>query len=261
VAQREFRRALCFGIDRRWIVQRVLLGGATAAGFEVLSGPFPAGTSLSDPVRYGYNNQLLPRPFEPRLAAILATVAWSKVQSAGREEDADETEELVSTEMPTLTLAHPKDPVARLACQSIQAQLERQGIPIKLKEFTADELLAGQLEYDLRYAELAVWEPVTDARLLLGPGSLTADLQSPYLNTALRQLDEATNWNDVRARLAEVHEIAHHDLPVIPLWQTVNYFAYRTSVRGISASPVTLYQDVENWSTSATGRVAKSNTR
>jgi ABC-type transport system substrate-binding protein len=256
LAKREFRRALSFGIDRQWIVERVLLGGESAPGFEVLSGPFPAGASLSDPVRYGYNNQITPRPFEPRLAAILATVAWSNVQSAASNDESDE-EQVASADIPQLTLAHPADPVARLACQSIQAQLQRQGIPIKLSEFTADELLAGRVDYDLRYAELAVWEPVTDARRLLGPGSLTGDLQSPYLDAALRQLDEASNWNDVRARLAEVHEIAHHDLPVIPLWQTINYFAYRTSVRGIGESPMTLYQNADEWSPATASNVAR----
>ncbi|MEX0610986.1 MAG: ABC transporter substrate-binding protein [Pirellulales bacterium] len=253
LAKREFRRALCFGIDRQWIVQRALLAGASVAGFEVVSGPFPAGTSLSDPVRYGYNNRITPRPFEPRLAAILASVAWASVQSSAGDDNVE-----ASADIPELTLAHPTDPVARLACQSIQAQLQRQGIRIKLKEFTADELLAGRVDDDLRYAELAVWEPATDARILLGPGSLTGRLQSPYLNAALRQLDEATNWNDVRARLAELHEIAHHDLPVIPLWQTINYFAYRTSVRGVGESPVTLYQNVDEWTAATSSDVAQA---
>jgi hypothetical protein len=271
IARREFRRALCFGIDRQWIVERVLLGGQSAAGFEVISGPFPAGASLSDPLRYGYNNQLAPRPFEPRLAAILAAVAWANVQSSGRPGQSDSDapdgrragpsqappQPAGSADLPVLTLAHAADPVARLACQSIQAQLEREGIKLQLKEFTADELLAGRVDCDLRYAELAVWEPVADARRILGPASLTAELRSPHLDAALRRLDLAGNWNDVRARLAELHEIAHHELPVIPLWQTINHFAYRASVRGIGRLPVTLYQNIESWSTSAGGRVAR----
>jgi ABC-type transport system substrate-binding protein len=261
VAKREFRRALCFGIDRQWIVERVLLGGEKAAGFEVLSGPFPAGESLSDPVRYGYNNQVAPRSFEPRLAAILATIAWANVQSAAtpKNDDEDGGSSNASDALPELVLAHPADPLARLACQSIQAQLERQGIRLKLQPFAADELAAGRLDYDLRYAELAVWEPLADARRLLGPGSLTAGLQSPYLNAALRQLDEAGNWNDVRARLAELHEIAHHELPLIPLWQTTNYFAHRTSVRGIGDSPLTLYQNVDQWTSAPAPNVARLN--
>ncbi len=272
LAKREFRRALCYGIDRSVIVKRVILGGATLPGFEVISGPFPVGASLSDPIRYAYNSQIEPRPYEPRLAAILATVAWSSVLKA-KEKEAAKTAEKQSNEtevkspdsqdtkpaeaqkekdtpaqdLPELVLAHPNDPVARVACQSIQLQLGRAGIPIKLIEASADEVLSGGVECDLRYAELAVWEPVTDAHLLFGEGGLAADAGSPYLNSALRRLDVATSWNDVRARLAELHEIAFHDLPVIPLWQTVNYFAHRKSIRGVGESPLTLYQNIDSW--------------
>jgi tetratricopeptide (TPR) repeat protein len=272
LAKREFRRAICFGIDRKWIVDRVFLAGAKLPGFEVVSGPFPTGMSLSDPIRYAYNNQLQPRSFEPRLAAILATVAWSAVLTAAeregqgdgdrnepdakKEEKKDEVVEL--SELPEIVLAHPADPLVRIACQSIELQLEREGIPIKLVEFTADELQAGKVDCDLRYAELAVWEPVADARLILGPGGLAGHVGNPYLDAALRRLDEASNWKDVRARLAEIHEITHHELPVIPLWQTANYFAYRTGVEGIGESPITLYQNVDQWSMSFGGNVAQS---
>ena len=242
LAKREFRRAICFGIDRKWIVDRVLLGGEAKQGFQPLSGPFPAGATLNDPIRYGYNDLIFPRAFEPRLATILATVAWNNVQGpAGKDEKP------ASADIPELVLAHANDPIARVACQMIQAQLTRENIPIKLREFTADELALGKVEYDLRYAEITVGEPVTDARTLLGSTGLAGDVQSPYLDAALRDLDAATNWKDVRTRLAKLHEIANHELPVIPLWQTINYFAYRNSLRGISESPVALYQDIDQW--------------
>jgi ABC-type transport system substrate-binding protein len=253
LSKREFRRALCFGIDRKWIVERELLGGTAAPGFEVLSGPFPVGVSLGDPVRYGYNNQVEPRAFEPRLAAILATIAWASVQPSAPEDK----QPAEPPRMPELVLAHPRDPLARIACQSIEAQLERAGIPIRLQEFSADDLLAGKVECDLRYAELAVWEPVTDARRILGPGAVGGSARNPYIDAALRKLDEATNWNDVRSRLAALHEIAHHELPVVPLWQTVNYFAYRGSISGIGEAPLTLYQNVEEWQLAAGRNVAR----
>lgn len=274
LAKREFRRALCFGIDRKWIVERVLLGGVKRPGFEVVSGPFPTGLSLSDPIRYGNNNQLAPRPFEPRLAAILAELAWSNVAAeaskAAKDNDKVETAKTANdkkaredevdvplVEMPELVLAHPSDPVAKLACQSIEAQLEREGVQIKLVEFTSDELLAGKVDYDLRYAELAVWEPVTDARAIMGPGGLVENFDSPYLNSALRRLDQANNWKDVRTRLAEIHDITHHELPVIPLWQTVNFFACRKSLGGVGDAPLTLYQNVDEWRTSFGENVAQ----
>jgi tetratricopeptide (TPR) repeat protein len=244
---REFRRALCYGIDRNWIVDRVFLGGARQAGFEVVSGPFPVGVSPSDPIRYGHNSQLAPRPFEPRLAAILSAIAWSSVQKKQAAKEGDATGDGPIADFPELILAHPSDPLARTACQLIQMQLGRVGIPIKLREFTAEELASGNVDCDLRYAELAVWEPLTDARRIFGPGGLAGDAPSPYILSALRRLDAATNWKDVRAQMSELHEIAHHDLPVIPLWQTVNYFAYRSTVGGIDEAPLALYQDIEAW--------------
>jgi ABC-type transport system substrate-binding protein len=255
-AKREFRRALCFGIDRQWIVERIILGGAEIAGFDVLSGPFPSGLSHSDPIRYGYNSQIAPRPFEPRLAAILAAIAWSTLQNVD-EKSGEEGEATVTTDVPELVLAHPNEPAALLACQAIQSQLGRAGIPIKLQAYASDELLAGRVDCDLRYAELAVWEPVTDARRIMGPSGLSGEMNTPYLEAALRELDAATNWNNVRNSLAELHEIASHELPVIPLWQTVNFFAYRTSIEGIGESPVTLYQDVDQWRAGAAGNVAQ----
>jgi MarR-like DNA-binding transcriptional regulator SgrR of sgrS sRNA len=165
----------------------------------------------------------------------------------------------VSPDLPQLVLAYPNDPIARVACQTIQSQLAREDIPVKLREFTADELLSGKVECDLRYAEITVGEPLTDARTLVGPTGLAGDVQSPYLNAALRDLDAANNWKDVRSRLSRLHEIASHELPLIPLWQTINYFAYRDSVRGIVESPVALYQNVEQWTfPPATTRVTAS---
>lgn len=241
LTHREFRRAVCFAIPRERILKQVLLGGSEAAGFTVLSGPFPAGMSLSDPLSYAYDSRIEPRPFEPRLAAVLASVAWAKILDPSGKGDVE------PQPIPPLVLAHPADPVARLACESIQIQLTRVGIPIKLVEFTADELLAGNVKYDMRYAELAIWEPVVDARTVLGPKGLAGGLCSAYLESLLNSLTDATNWKDVRADLAEIHDAAHHDLPLIPLWQTVNYFAYREGLQGIGDSPVTLYQNVDQW--------------
>ena len=254
-AKREFRRALCFGSDRKWIVDRILLGGGSLQGFQAISGPFPAGATLNDPVRYGYNDQVAPRPFEPRLAAILATVAWTNVQNPTGKEGSKPA----SSDIPQLILAHPNDPIARVACQTIQSQLAREDIPVKLREFTADELAGGKVEYDLRYAEITVGEPLADARALIGPTGLAGDVHSAYLDATLRDLETATNWKDVRSRLNKLHQIAYQELPLIPLWQTVNYFAYRTSVHGIEDSPIALYQNVGEWTLApATTKVAST---
>jgi hypothetical protein len=292
LSMREFRRAIAYGIDGESIVRDILLGGGSRPGYRTLSGPFPAGVQLNDPVGYAYNTELPARPYEPRLASLLAGVARQTI--AKRDADAKRAEERkaqegaekaaeakpagetvetkdgegnaeVTPEQPVaestsddevegeetappatpLILAHPTDPIARLACQSIKMQLDGVGIPVKLVEFRGDAP-ADDLQWDLLYAELTVWEPIVDARRLLGRFGL-ARHASPLIALTLDELAHAENWNAVRAKLNEIHRIAHYDLPVLPLWQTVNYFAHRNSIAGVGHNPVSLYQNLPDW--------------
>lgn len=248
--KREFRRALAYGIDRENIVKQVILGGQALPGFQVISGPFPAGISQSDPVRYAYNTQIQPRPYDPRLAALLSTLAWKSLNAPPKPktteppvEDAPAEEPPPTPPMPAIRLAHPADPLARTVCNSIKTQLNAIGIPLELVELRGD---SDSDEYELRYVELAVWEPLVDANRVLGIDGI-AGTTTDYMIGALRQLDTATSWNQVQARLYAIHELAHNDLPVIPLWQTVNYFAYRSDIQGVDESPVVLYQSIGDW--------------
>lgn len=238
--QREFRRALCYGVDRQRFIDKVLLPGKSLPGFQTISGPFPAGIELSDPIRYGYNGQIKPRPYDPYMAIVLSTAAWNNVQKAnGVKEPGD-------TPLPTLKLGHTADAVARTACVEIAKDLNAIGIPIEVVELSSDDMQRADELVDLKYVELSPWEPVTDARRLLGSEGVLGGA-SDVMRLALDRLDAARNWNDVRTRLYEIHDIASTDLPVIPLWQTVNYFAYRRELSGISQQPVQLFQDLADW--------------
>ena len=257
MASRTFRRALVYGIHRRAIVEEILLAGSTRPGFVALSGPFPAGVSLDDPLGYATDRQIRPRPFEPRLCVILASAAWQELavdsgpagSPAGQAapDTGRATEPNTGLILPRpLVLAHPPEPVARSCCRAIQQHLQLAKIPVELLELSATAATGPDAQFDLRYAELAVWEPVVDAETLLGDGGLTGTC-SAYMGQALRQLRRAGNWNEARQRLRRIHQIARDEVAVIPLWQTVNYFAYRNNVRGIGARPVTLYQNVASW--------------
>ena len=253
VSRREFRRALCYGINRSQILNDILLGGENLPGYRVLSGPLPAGLTITAPIGYAYNQGIQPRPYEPRLAAVLAAVARNSLakkaaqQTQGKElnESAVAEDNPSSTaEVTPLVLAHSTSPVATTACQSIKLHLDAIGIPVKLLPLNSHSVEAQ--DYDLRYAELALWEPITDARRLLGPKGIAGNCSSS-MSLALRDVELATNWNDVRQRLHEVHQIAFNDLQIIPLWQTYDYFAYREELQGIGESPVTLYQNISDW--------------
>jgi hypothetical protein len=99
---------------------------------------------------------------------------------------------------------------------------------------------------DLLYVQVAMWEPVIDARRLLGSDGVAAGTNE-YVAMALRRLDAARNWREARERLHDLHRIVHEQVAVIPLWQTVNHCVHNRRLSGVGTSPLTLYQDVELW--------------
>jgi ABC-type transport system substrate-binding protein len=238
---------LCYGTDRPRLVAEVFGVKDQQSPFRVLSGPLPPGMTFNDPIGFAYKQELSPLPYEPRLAVVLATAARTAVAkealiASGEKPDSKAVRELKPGEPEPLILLHPARPLARTMCQLMKRQLDTIGIPVELKQQGEGD--PGH--WDLKYAELCVWEPLADVRALLGPGGL-AGRCSPAMNQLLSKLDAASNWNEVTARLHQVHQLAFEEMPVIPLWQTQNYFVHRDSVKGIDATPVSLFQDVRQW--------------
>jgi ABC-type transport system substrate-binding protein len=239
-ARRTFRRALAYALDRPGILKQDVLEGQEIVGCRPLDGPFPPGVSFDDPLAYGFDPAVPQRAHDPRLALALSRVALYEVRAADKLADREETQEI-----PELTLAHPADEVARTACRAIRAQWQAIGLRVRLHELSSAEKTTANGPYDVTYAELAIWEPVVDAQRLFGPGGLAP--ASPYLELALRRLESATTWEEVRARLREIHRLVYDDATLIPLWQMVNHLAYHRSLSGIAERPLQLYDSVENW--------------
>ena len=231
-----FRRALVFAINRQAILDR-LLDGEDVPGCQVVTGPFSRGVSLNDPLSYAYDDSIAPRQYEPRLAIALAQVALQEL--------AAETDQELA-EIPELVLAYPDHEIARIAVNAIGRQLKLVGIPVVLEELKSGIPDKIPDSADLLYAETAVWEPLVDARRLLGNDG-PAGGSSPYMDLALRQLEEAPDWPRVGRKLRQIHRIAHVEVAIVPLWQMTEHLAHHRTLQGIDDTPVSLYQDVENW--------------
>jgi len=242
LAERTFRRALLYGINREDILRGELLEGLEFEGCRVLSGPFPAGIELNDPLGYAYNHKLDPRPYEPPLAKLLLAMNANQMKSIAQRK---------KYEMPKLTpirLAFPPDNLSRVACEAISTQWKLLGLEIELVELPVGRTFPEPNENiaDIVYVSAAVWEPIIDARRVLGPEGL-AGSQDQLVGLGLRQLEQAKNWREVRDRLLDLHSIAHHELPVLPLWQMVESYAYRRELVGMGSDIVSLYQNAGNW--------------
>ncbi|MEQ8846885.1 ABC transporter substrate-binding protein [Botrimarina sp.] len=237
--RRELRRALCYGLAREDTLNTLLVSGEPRPGFEPLSGPLPRGLSLSDALRYAYNDSVEPRPYEPRLAALLV--------AAARQADADAESATRAAPVPDVVrLAHPPTPTARSAVDAIDKQLGAIGLPVQPIEASEAELASGRVAYDLRYAEIRMTEPLVDAWRLLGPGGLSGEC-SPAMLAGLSRAVSAPNSKEAAAALRDVHRIAFAETPVVPLWQTVGHSAFSPAVRNAPAETVGLYQTVDQW--------------
>lgn len=256
VDQRTFRRALAYGIHREAILKQRLLNGRELEELrdcQTVTGPFPRG--------YAYNEKLTARDYDPWLSATLARVVQASlakkraaeakaaaIESGADEKAAAQAAAAVSgaVPLPKLTLAHPPSELARMACEEIAGQLGRLELQVELREMPPGQAFQMPPDVDLLYVELPIWEPVVDARRLLGADGLVG-WASPYMDLALRQLDEATDWKSARQRLLRIHQLAYEELTLIPLWQMTEFFAYRDDLRGVGMRPVTLYQNIESW--------------
>ncbi|MGB7345372.1 MAG: ABC transporter substrate-binding protein [Pirellulaceae bacterium] len=240
LANRTFRRGLLYGISREDILKGELLEQMDLEGCRVISGPFPAGMEMNDPLGYAYDQTIEPRRYEPSLAKLLATVAGNQMRM-----DA-ERKKVEPPKLTPIRLAFPADNLSRVACEAIRAQWQMMDLQVELVELPIGRTYPDEGTADIVYVAAAVWEPIIDARRLLGPEGL-ARSESQMVGLGLRRLEEAKNWKEVRDNLLDLHFIAHHELPVLPLWQLVDSYAYRRQLVGVGNDIVSLYQNAENW--------------
>jgi tetratricopeptide (TPR) repeat protein len=238
---RTFRRGLAYGIHREAILEQ-MLGGVDLPGCAVTSSPFLMGVDAGDPMGYASDSLIKPRPFNPWLARLLGTIALQAYADAHKNDPKPPPAKHV------LVLAHPADEVATAACKSILKQLDLLKLNVSIELRPIDGPMPSRVpdDVDLLYVELPAWEPLVDAHRLLGAEGMTGSC-SPYMTLALRQLDEAVDWSQVRDRLHRIHCISYDDVAILPLWQLVEQFAYHESLRGVAASPVSLFQNIEQW--------------
>jgi hypothetical protein len=228
------------GANRELLLNQGLLRGAALPGFRLVSAPFPAPIAGMELPTYAYDEQIEPRPFDPRLGMALVLVAEGEVKSA--------FQKLQKQAPPrrTLVLGHPADELSRIGCRGLVKDWKRIGVDCKLLEFPPGVFEDRENKCDLVYMQLAAWEPLIDAGRLLGPGGISpAGL--PAIQLALREIEASRNWQEVRRKMTMLHRLIHEDVTVLPLWQTLDHYAYRRGVIDLQPRRLTLYQDVERW--------------
>jgi ABC-type transport system substrate-binding protein len=228
---REYRRALAYGIDRQHILTETVLRGEGSRLGRVVNGPFP---SRSDAV----NALVETREYDPLAAVSLALAA--RKQFGG--------------ELRPLSMVVVDDPVVREAAERLIAAWSRIGIEVQLRDLPAGPLVGdeeAEPEWDLIYRTVQLTEPAVQLWpfLTLRPQARVSDLNpfSDWLRQEIISLDLVTDWRDAVQSVNRLHLRLWGEVLLLPLWEVDEYLIYRKNVRGVPVRPVHPYEDVDRW--------------
>jgi ABC-type transport system substrate-binding protein len=261
-----YRRSLVYGIDRQRIVRQVICGGLELQGYTPISGPLPTGSDENDLIGYGYNDRVELIPYSAGMAIVLPAQVVQGLRARAAEEykrtrldelnglEENQQFELIKKWLdedpalrePKIVLLHPSTEMATVCCQSIQQMLMGCGRDVELRALPPGITRPTDDDYDLLYAEFTMEEPLVDLRMVLGELGLAKHV-SPTVQQLLAELDVARNWVQARQLLRQIHDQCNADASVLPLWQTINFYAYRRNVTGLGESQVRLYDNVDRW--------------
>ncbi|MFZ4080710.1 MAG: ABC transporter substrate-binding protein [Pirellula sp.] len=237
---REFRRALLYAINREGILKGEILGNADAEQSRVISGPFPRGVTENDPIAYAYNTSVDNLAYDPRLAKVLMLITTSKLKM-----QYEKRKEPVPP-IPKMTLGVPNYEAARVAGQAIIEQWKLIGVQAELTVLDKVPAPGEMPNIDILYLTASIWEPATDAERLFGIGG-PAESNNQFIVQVLGGLSASRNWREVRQSCQDLHALVAAHLPVLPLWQVGESFAYRGEINGVTKKPLGLYQDLQKW--------------
>jgi len=223
----EFRRALLYAINREAILNGEILGNSDPGVSRVISGPFPYGAADTDPIAYAYNKNVENFAYDAKLAKVLLMLTKAKLKS-----QADKKREVLIP-VPTLKLGVPNYESARIAGEAIIQAWKLIDVPSELVVLDTMPGPKEKLGLDFLYVSAAIWEPATDAGRLFGTGG-AAESSNQFIVQALGKLSLARNWREVRDGCQDLHTLVASHLPILPLWQVTETFAYRREAIGVA---------------------------
>jgi peptide/nickel transport system substrate-binding protein len=231
---RSLRRGLSYAIDRRSLLEESVLHRPPGDGNFVADGPFAKGNYADAP-------DVRPLEHNPSLAMMLVAAARKELGGSAIE----------------LKFEFPAIPEAQTVVPMIAEAFRQSGVRIETIERPESqlesELRAGR-RFDLAYRALRCDEPVLDAGLVLCPGyDAPPDADALASATSLRilqlllQLDRAVEVPTARGLAIQIDRETRDELPVLPLWQIVDHYAWRNRLKGPADVTQRLYEGVDAW--------------
>jgi peptide/nickel transport system substrate-binding protein len=231
---RTLRRALSYAIDRRTLLEESLLKRAPDPANTVADGPFVKGD-------YANAAGIAPLAYDPLLARMLVAAAKKEVESRAIK----------------LTLEYPAIAEARAIVPRLVEAFRLAGVEVAASERNESdleaELRAGR-KFDLAYRVVRYKESVLDAGGLICPGydapaaaDTLASVASPRILQLLLALERAPEWPSAKGIATQIDRECRDELPILPLWQLEERYAWRTRLKGPGETSEHLYQGIDTW--------------
>ncbi|WP_435016842.1 ABC transporter substrate-binding protein [Tundrisphaera sp. TA3] len=231
---RTLRRALSLAIDRRVLLEEVVLRRPADGGNRVADGPALKGSPFDAP-------DVAPFEYDPLLARLLVAAA---------------TKELNGAKL-SFTFDYPAIAEARAVCPRLIEAWKLIGVEVTPRERPESELesdLRAGRRFDLAYRAARAGDPFHDLGPMLCPGydappdaDALASLASPRILQLLLQLDRAPETTAARGLALQIDRESRDEMPVLPLWQADSHFAWRDRLKGPPAVAEHVYQDIAQW--------------
>lgn len=231
---RSLRRGLAAAIDRKLILEENVLRRPIDDANRPSDGVYAADSDLNAP-------NVNPIDFNPLLARML-------VVAARRE---------LAVDRIRLTLEYPARPDVRAAIPRMIEQLRNVGLEVEAVERSESELeqgLRAGKRFDLAYRVARTSDPILELGPMLCPGYDAAPdsqglaaLASARTLQLLLQLEHAPDFATARELATLIDRECRDELPILPLWQLREHYAWRTRLKGPAEVADTLYQGLERW--------------
>lgn len=231
---RALRRGLSYAIHRKGLLEESVLKGPSGGDNVPSDGPFPKGS-------YADAGDVKPLDYDPLLAKMLVVAAKKELGLNALK----------------LNFEYPATPEAQAVVPKIVEAMRVAGVELKATERPAAELeedLRNGRRFDLAYRVSRMAEPAFDAGPSLCPGydapadaDGLASLASPRILQLLLQLEQAGEAPSAKATLLQIDAESRDELPILPLWQLSDHYAWRTRLAGPADAADHLYRGIETW--------------
>ena len=231
---RSLRRGLSYAIDRRALLEDYVLKRTAEAPDAVSDGPFPKGSYADAP-------DVKPLEGHSWLAKMLLAAARKELNNVPLK----------------FNFEYPAIPEVRAIVPRLAAAFHeavREIVPIEVPPSQLEGELRSGRRFDLAYRVLKCREPVLEAGFILCPGydappesDSLASAASTEILRLLLELEHATDWTTARSLAQQIDRESRDELPIIPLWQLGDHYAWRDRLTGPKKGADELYWGIETW--------------